>query len=1200
MHSAVRVLATALALLLFTTSVWSQVDVAVQGSEERTTLLLRPAQLDIEKASMADALRALAEASGVPMAFSPSILGRSGLVSCFCRQRTVAEALDRILQGTSFTYTEQTNLVVIIPPLNRSIERVAPRLASQIGLGLLAKVRAYAQGELGSVLGAVQGTVRSESGAPLSTAVVVVAGTNLRSITSNDGRYIIADVPPGTHTIRVSLIGYATREQEVAVVSGETATADFDLPIDAVALDQLVVTGYGTQEKVNLTGAVGVARSERLQNRSIANAGEGLQGVIPNLNITVQNGDPAQSPSFNVRGFESISGGSPLILVDGVPMDINRMNPNDIQSISVLKDASAAAVYGARGAYGVILVESKSGRQSDKVNISLNTQWSLAKPIFNMDVVTDPFEFVSAYNQASMRTNGTHTYNDAYVEGVKAWSENPGQAPEWGVVDGVIQFYGYNDYQNQLMTDFAPTQQHDLSISGGSPDWNHYFSLAHLNKDGYLSTNNENFKRNNLRLEVEFQATDWLSLNETVAFNSAHSDKPHFYNWDANINSLARVNPVRPIQFPDLEYYLEPGDRELYEQHIGMYFGGTNFFPYLLDGGRTTFTNNDLWLTQGVTLTPLRNLTIRSDFSFNNFSGDYRDVASQVDIVSFDLTDPSPISNGFSGDDWIDEQSNSNQYYVVNAYAEYIFDRFADHHIKAMAGYNQEWGKNKFVRSQARSLITPDITDINATVGPQQTFGGSSEVAMRGAFYRLNYIYRDKYLIEASGRYDGTSRFPKEDRFGFFPSASVGWRISNEGFMAGTRRILDHLQIRASYGTLGNQLLVDNNNNPIYYPYISTMGIGQSPYIMSDGQIPYVSAPGLVSPRLTWETVVSKNLGLDVALFGGKLGASFDVYTRETKDMLMDVSYPAILGTAAPQENAADLETSGWELELTWADAIGRDLHYDVTVALSDWKSEITKYDNPSGDLADWYVGQTVGDIWGFETAGIFQTDQEVADAPDQSNIGANWRPGDIRYADLDGDGQISFGDNTLDNPGDRMVIGNGTPRYNFGINTGISYKDLRLATFFQGVLQRHYWPSSDSWTWFFPFNAGHVEKYYITETWRDDHRDAYFPAPHLSFSDKKNVQVQSRYLQNAGYVRLKNITLSYDLPRGILDTADLTAAQIYLTGMNLWEYSPIHKPLDPETLQGGQGGYGGDGDGDGAIEYPMQRIFSLGARISF
>jgi len=1015
----------------------------------------------------------------------------------------------------------------------------------------------------------------AQSGDPLPGVTVLIMGTDTGTATDIDGFFELT-VPTLEETLVFSYVGYV--RQEVQIDGRE----DFDIVLEQeiAGMDELVVVGYGTQERINLTGSVGTTSAERLEGRSIANVGEGLQGVIPNLNVHVPSGDPAQGPSFNIRGFESITGGSPLILVDGIPMDINRINPNDIESVSVLKDAAASAVYGARAAFGVILVETKSGQRGDRFSVTLNSQISAAKPIFNMDPVTDPHEFVLARNIATERTRGTPQFDDSWVEGTRRYSENPTHENAWDVVDGELRFYGFNNYQNEIMTDYAPTMQHDLSLSGGSENSSYYASFGYMSKDGYLATNNENFKRYNVHLEGDFQILDWLALDPKIRFNVEDSDKPHFYNWDVNINSLARVSPIMPIQFPDLDHYLEPGDRDQYEQFIGMYFGGTNFWPYLLDGGRTTFTNNDLWLTQGITLTPLENLRIRSDFSYNNFSRNFKNVKSQVEIVSTDLMASNPISHGFSGDDWINDQNQDNEYFVFNIYGEYHVDRFSDHDIRAMVGFNQEWGTNRFFGAQARSLITPNITDINATVGSQHTSGSSSHVALRGAFYRLNYILKDRYLLEFNGRYDGTSRFAEEDRFGFFPSFSAGWRISNERFMSGVDAI-DHLQIRASYGTLGNQMLDD------FYPYITTMGIGQSNYIMSDGQIPFVSPAGLVSPTLTWETVVSQNLGLDFEMFGGMISGSFDVYTRDTKDMLMGVDYPDILGTSAPSENAADLRTKGWELELNWRHTVNNDLHYNIGIALADNVSEITKYENPNNSLGDYYVGQRIGEIWGFETVGMFQSEEEIANAADQSQLGSNWMPGDVRYADLNGDGQITFGNNTLDNPGDRRIIGNSEPRYSFGINTGIAYRNFRVTTFFQGVMRRDHFPTTGNWTWFFPFNAGHVENYFLTDTWSEDNRDAYFPAPHIATDTKKNIQTQTRFLQNAAYVRLKNLTVSYDLPERLTSRIGLGHSQIYFTGMNLWEYSPIRAPLDPESIF------------SGAIVYPMQRIFTLGTRIS-
>lgn len=1029
----------------------------------------------------------------------------------------------------------------------------------------------------------ISGTViDSVSGNPLPGVSVNVKGTTLGTATDDNGNFTL-QVEEDPVVLVCSFLGYMS--QEMTARSRQAVT--IRLVSDQQALSEVVVVGYGTQEKVNLTGAVGTATGERLQNRPIATTGEGLQGVIPNLNVTPRSGDPTAEIDFNIRGYESINGGSPLILVDGIPMDLNSVNPNDIESISVLKDASAGAVYGARAAFGVVLVETKRGFDG-KTRISFNSQYSLAKPILHIDPVTDPYEFVQARNLANIRTNGVPSYDEDMVQGTKAWSENPDTAPAWGVVDGVLRQYAYNDYQNSILTDFAPTNQQNLTISGGTENANYFASFGYTSKDGYLQYNNEKFKRYNILMKGSFNVTDWLTLDESIRFSSENSDKPHFYNWDVNINTFARVNPIQPIQFPDLDYYLEPGDRDQYEQYIGMYFQGTNFFPYLLDGGRAIFTDNDTWFTQGVTLTPVKGLQIKGNFSYNFFNRNFQDVASKVEVVTTDLNNPN-VNNGFSGDDWIDERNEDNRYYVFNAFAEYTYDRSEDHFFKAMVGFNQEWGRRKFIRSQARSLITPDINDLNATTGTQQTFGNSSHVALRGVFYRLNYHYKEKYLLETTGRYDGTSRFPKEDRFGFFPSVSAGWRISNEPFMAGTSAWLDELKIRASYGELGNQLLGDD-----YYPYIPTMGIGQSPYMMSDGLIPYVSAPGLVSPTLTWETVVSKNIGLDFTMLQSRLEVSFDAYTRDTRDMLMNVEYPDILGTDAPRANAADLRTKGWELALTWMDKAGQHWDYDFTLALSDWTAEITKYDNPSGALSEFYVGQKLGEIWGYETVGIFQYEEDIANAPDQSQIGANWRPGDIQYADLNRDGIISPGSNTIYDPGDRKIIGNSTPQYSFGINAGVGFKNFRLSAFFQGIWQRDYWPSSGNWTWFFPFNAGHVENYFITDSWSEDNRDAYFAAPHISTNDKKNIQEQSRFLQDAGYIRLKNLRLSYSLPQSLIGRLGLSYAQVYFTGMNLWEYSKIRRPLDPESIQNLTF------DTNGAIEYPMQRLFGLGINVSF
>ncbi len=1041
--------------------------------------------------------------------------------------------------------------------------------------------------------GNVVGTVRGPDGSVIPGVTVVIKGTSSGTITDTGGKFSLRDVPPDA-TLVFSFVGMKTLELPV---SGKSDLQVF-LQDETIGLEEVVAIGYGTQKKANLTGSVGVATAERLENRPIISAGQGLQGVIPNLNVTIRNGDPTRSADFNVRGFESINGGDPLILIDGVPGDMDKLNPNDIASVTVLKDAAAAAVYGARAAFGVILVDTKKGKPG-KVQVTLSTEQSATVPIFRIDPVNDPYDAASAWNTATTRTSGTQQFDDNYMEGFMRWRENPVSENEWGVFDGDLRHYGYTDYKGMTVADWSLQQKYDMNISGATDRASYYVSFGYLDKEGWAELprdKNYMYKKYNVLMKNEFKVNNWLSVDEQISWNAEHNDQPHFYNWDVNINTIARVQPHHMVTFPDLPYYLEPGDHDQFLPYIGKYFLTLNALPYWEDGGRDTETEQRLTMKQGITITPFKGMQIRGDFSYSTYHRKRQDVASKIEgIATADLTNLY-FNNGFSGDDWIRNHSNYNQYYVFNTYAEYTVPGLDDHYFKAMAGFNQEWGRFTYFSAQANSLITPSIPDLNATIGSQRTWGSKEEVALRGVFYRLNYSYKDKYLLETNGRYDGTSRFPKNDRFGFFPSISLGWRISNEPFMASAKNWLDNLKVRASYGELGNQILVseddfdsDGIDDPIYYPYVATMASGQSPYMMSSaGFNPYVAPPGLVSPTLTWETIESKNIGLDVTALNQRFDASFDYYVRDVKDMLMNVTYPSLLGVDAPKSNAADLRTRGWELAATWRDHFDENLSYSVTLALSDNKAEITKYENPTGAISEYYVGQQIGEIWGYVTEGIFQADDEVPQHADQSALGANWRAGDIKYKDLNNDEKIDAGSGTLADPGDRRIIGYNRDRYNFGLNPEVQYKNWTLNLFFQGRLKRDYLPENGNWNAFYPFNAGHVEKFYLTETWSEDNRDAYFSAPTISTNTKKNIQPQSRYVQDASYIRLKNVTLSYLIPEFLTNKLKISRAQVYLSGMNLWEATGMHAPLDPEQTE------------TVTQEYYFDRVYTLGLKITF
>ena len=474
----------------------------------------------------------------------------------------------------------------------------------------------------------VTGTITDADGETIIGANIMIKGTTIGTISDVNGQFSL-DIDDPSVTLVISFVGYSTQE----IVPGEQQVLDIVMAEDMVGLDEVVVVGYGTQKKVNLTGAVGTASGEVLEDRPIVNAGEGLQGIIPNFNITIRNGDPADTrTNFNVRGYESINGGNPLILIDGVPGNLNRLNPNDIASVTVLKDAAAGAIYGARAAFGVVLVETKKGK-GRKPNVSLSAEFGMAKPIMFIDPITDPYQYALARNVASQRSNGTDAYNEERLAAFQKWSNDPTFENAWTVEEGILRFNGYNDYQNMLLTDFAPQQKYDFNVSGATESASYYVSFGYLNKDGYLKNKdkNENFKRYNVMLKGDFKVNKWLSVDSRALISTELSDKPHFYNWDVNINTTARVKPDTPIQFPDLPYYITPGDHDNYLPLIGKYYGSVNFLEYLENGGRETFTKTNVTLTQGVTLTPFKGFRVRGDFSYSLYNRAYQDVASKVD-----------------------------------------------------------------------------------------------------------------------------------------------------------------------------------------------------------------------------------------------------------------------------------------------------------------------------------------------------------------------------------------------------------------------------------------------------------------------------------------------------------------------------------------------------------------------------------------
>ena len=1101
--------------------------------------------LNVQNESIRDVLREIENQSPYRFFYNEAFADLNKRVNINVDDTDINSTMDELLLMSDMAYKVlDNNLVVIAPRKELQQQEVTGRVTD------------------------------ADTGEGLPGASIVVEGTTIGTVTNVNGEYSLSNVPSDA-TLIFSFVGYRAQVLEIE------GRIEINIAMEQFIseLEEVVAVGYGVQRRVNLSGAVSVATAERLENRPLSDVGRALQGVIPNLNVTTLDSDPTRPATLNVRGFESITGGSPLILIDGIPGDLHSLNPNDIESVSVLKDASASAIYGARAAFGVILINTKE--PADQFRVTFSTEQGYNMPIDWTDPVTDPVLFGETWNRATMRTDGTPRYEAALLESFRRYKENPIEENRWSVIGGILRHNAHFDYRGALVRDFVPQNRTNLVIDGSVEDRvSYYLSLGLHNQPGWLKLgDNFQFQRYNILQKANVRITDWLTLEGRVSYALEQNDQPVIYNWDMDITSISEFRPhLNPI-FPDLPYYLEPGDRDKFAQYIGMSDGA---YAYFKNGGRDKFNNHNLMLTERLTITPFEGLEINQDFTYrlNRRVDDY--ARTKVDLVYFNLNRyPDMIYHQYSEDDHITNRLRESSAFIFNTYANYTTG-FNNHQFTGILGFNQEWYNNMSFTATGRSLITTGVRDINATMGDQTAGGGRSDLALRGAFMRLFYSYDEKYILEINGRYDGTSRFPAEDRFDFFPSFSAAWRISEESFMAGAEW-LDNLKFRGSYGELGNQSV------GAYYPYYATMSAGISRrYIPFGDHVSFVAPGGLISDQLTWETAATTNLGIDFNAFRGRFGLYLDFYRRDTRDMLMRMTYPDFLGTSAPQVNAADLRTSGWEFEMFWRDAIGGDWNYRLNLNLSDNRTEITKYDNPSGDLGDYYVGKQIGEIWGFRTEGIFQTEEEVANHADQSQLGGAWAPGDMKYADLNGDGRITYGDNTIYDPGDREIIGNDSPRYSFGINPGVSYRNLSIDLFFQGWF-RDYLPPNASWQQFYPFKTRFIEHYYLTDTWSEDNRDAYFYAPYNAAAVDKNTLAQSRWVQNASYIRLKSLIISYNIPQNLTSRLRLSNAQVTFSGSNLWEYSPIRKPLDPEFITTRRD-----------LQYYYFRNVSMGLRVTF
>ena len=1065
-------------------------------------------------------------------------------VSLKAKNQPVSKVLEELLADSGITYSVEGNHIV----LGKQTMAAAPQQSSTI-----------------------RDKVIDTNGDPVIGANIVEKGTTNGTTTDVEGNFSI-NAKSGS-TLVITFIGYV--REEVKANAGRRM--EIILQEDSETLEEVVVVGYGTMKKADLTGSVATVGSEVIEDRPLTNLGAGLQGAIANLNITSSSGAPGTGSSFNIRGTTNLSGGGPLVLVDGIEMDPNLINPQDVKDVTVLKDAASASIYGARAAFGVILITTKTGFVSQKPVVSLSANYSINVPTVHANYMNS-MEYTQWMNDANTTSNGSNYFDDITMEHVRNYYNDPvNNLPVFHHPDDAASKYRYcgnTDWYEALNKKSYPMQQYNISVQGGSETAKYMTSAGMFQQDGISKWTDEDYKRFNVLQHVNYKVNNWLQVGlratlSMVKMNTGPQNKYGSNSLGATIPGDSR--PLMPVYHPDGHFAGYCGDG---------YF--TNQAAWLSQGGSAEMRNNNMYATAFAKLNPFEGLEINFDYTYNYYNYSFKNhVREYIDYDAdgnqgsiFPHTSPNQVSYN----------KRESQYDVFNAYATYKKKINKVHALEGMIGFNQENATYKGVGLSRNNLIANDIPFLNLATGDRSTSDYMNQWAIRGAFFRLFYAYDDKYLVQVNGRYDGSSRFPKDDRFAFFPTFSLGWRLSQEKFWKPIAHIVNDFKIRGSYGALGNQVLLQGGND-MYYPYISTYTTGEVGYLFSGEKQMGVYAPGLVSDQLTWETVKQWDLGFNFSMFDSKLTGEFDYYVRTTEDMLTkSKTLPSILGVSEPQMNAADLRTSGWEVALTWKSALQNGLAYSATLSLSDYQAEITKYDNPTKNLSDnYYEGKKLGEIWGFVTDGLFQSDEEASSWNQSKIVGYTQYAGDIKFADLNGDGEVTRGENTVNNSGDLKIIGNETPRYNFGIRGTAEYKGFDFTLFFQGTMKRDIIPSKTFYLSHYTSEWSVPQKMNY-DYWREDNRDAFFPRARMNGSAVN--ENQTRFMLNGAYIRCKQLALGYTIPKYITEKAKISKLRVYFNADNLFEFSGMPDTFDPELAT--------------VNAYPFIRSFSFGANLTF
>lgn len=1091
--------------------------------------------------------------------------------------RPALQILDEMCASTALTYKAQGNQISLTQTKN-----------AQSGQPNKAQKRR------------IKGNVSDAKGEPIVGATISEKGGTGGTITDINGDFTL-DLAPD-NAITISYVGF--KPQTLKPTDGIHVTLDEQ----AKGLDEVVVIGYGTKKKANLIGAVSTVGAEELKDRPVTNLGQMLQGQVPNLNISFNTGTPGEAATLNIRGKTSITNsGAPLVLIDGVEGSIDRINPNDIESVSVLKDAASAAIYGARAGFGVVLITTKNNKDG-QAHITYNGRFSFSAPTTKTNFMTVGYDVARLVDEFNTATTGS-SYSELNADDYKMLeerrydvTENP--ARPWAVVsqnDGLYHYYGNFDWYNYIFNFAQPTWNHNLSVNGGTEKMNYMISGGMNDHDGLYALSTDKYSTRTLMAKFNAEVTPWLKVFSTASlFKSKYKQAGYDYEDGGNVANLAfHAMPwIVPVNPDGTNVYILPNSNNKPADGFAAMLRTGNGFTQV---GKTEQT-----YAIGAVLKLMEGLELTGKITYRNYAKEK--LARSASFVYARKPGQELTANGWPFNNRLKDGRDTYENYVYDFYANFHRTFANVHNVSAVVGTNYERGHYKFVEPSGRDLTSEVLNDLSLSTGEKSVKSSQNEFALMGYFARLSYDYAGKYLVEANMRYDGTSRFPRNHRWGFFPSLALGWRISEEAFFEPVRPTISNLKLRASVGSLGNQI-TDNSakfNNNTFYPYMRLITLKPTTnlnYIFDNAQAVYASLGAPTSGSLTWETIVTQNAGLDVGLFNNRLSLVLDVYSRTTKDMLAAArALPAVYGYNAPYENNGELRTNGFELVVGWNDKFnlaGKPFYYGVNLTLADSKTKITKFKgNESKVLGQDYEGMEWGEIWGYRIKGIYQSDQEAIDrGVDQSFLGTRFtdKAGDLIFDDVDGSTKIDQGKGTLEDHGDLVRIGNAMPRYNYGITVNMAWMGFDFSMFWQGIGKQNVYPGGNNMLFWGPYARAYssfIPEDFPNKVWSKNNRNAYFPRPVADLARSFAMsRPNDRYLQNLAYCRLKNLTVGYTLPKTLTKKVYLEKVRLYFSGENLFITSKLKSDyIDPEQMMH---------DTNGRV-YPFSKTFSFGLDVSF